>query len=351
MSASAADKIAELWDRLTAPLGRQRPTKVGGLVPLLANVAAPAPDGRLPPRTIVVTGCDRRHDRLAADLLASLRAAPDRDFDIGFVRMGADKPPPAITDGLDAYASLPMPGHPLVASRGYDMAYLGLKPQLPELIPGYDLYIWMDGDSWLQNRAGLVELAWAADRADISAVPESDPNYWRSRLPDPKTLRYYAAIYGVAEAENWSGYPMVNAGVFAARADSPLWGLWKAELDGARERQAGDANAIYSDQIPLHRLIASRQISLQPVRAANNWMLCFARPMVDEAAQRLRVPSAPFDEINILHLAGASKDLTYLTTDGRPVSFRYSAIAEFWRRGTKSASRGPRGPAAAATAP
>lgn len=281
----------------------------------------------------MVTACDDRHDALASDLLASLRAAPDRDFDIGFVRMGDARTPPSIGDGLEAFAALPMERPPLTAAGGYDMAYLGLKPRLPELVPGYDLYIWMDGDTWLQNRAGLVELARAAERAHVAAAPESDPNYWSQRLPDPKTLRFYDAIYGEAEAERWSGYPMINAGVFAARADSPLWALWRSELDASRERQAGDAHPIYSDQIPLHRLIASRRISLNPMKAINNWMVCFSRPMIDEGTRRLLTPSAPHEEINILHLAGMSKDITYLTTDGRPVSFRYSEVRDFWRRG------------------
>jgi hypothetical protein len=243
--------------------------------------------------------------------------------------MGAAPTPPAIADGLDAFAAAPMYHSPLADDRGYDMAYLGLKARLPELIPGYDLYIWLDGDTWVQNRAGLADLARAAANADVAAAPESDPSYWRQRLPDPKTVRFYTAIYGAAEAEHWAGYPMINAGVFAARAGSPLWALWRSELDASRERQAGSAHPIYSDQIPLHRLIASGRVSFHPIRAINNWMVCFSRPMIDEAAGRLLSPSAPHEEINIIHLAGMSKDATYLTTDGRPVSFLYSKLLDF----------------------
>jgi hypothetical protein len=280
-------------------------------------------------KTLVVTAFDHRHDPLGAELLASLQNAPRRDFAIGLVRMGSEAAPRRLVEAADLFVQLAKDRADLIATHGFDVSHLGVKARLPTLFPGFDTYVWMDGDTWLQNAEGVRQMVEAAAFADIAAAPEADANYWPHPRPHDYSRRTYRVIYGAAEAALWSPFPIINSGVFAAQAGSPLWDLWREALEDARDRQAGREDPFFSDQTPLHRLICSGRLTLQPLRAVNNWLVHLARPAIDIDAKLVRAPSYPFEAINIVHLAADSKASLYRSLDGREVSFRYSAIRRF----------------------
>jgi hypothetical protein len=281
-------------------------------------------------RVIVVTACDHRHYELGSELIASLRALPQRDFAIGFVRMGDTQLPEEIAGAVDHLVDIPKDRDDLAIENGFDAAYLGVKGRLPELFPDFDTYVWMDGDTWLQNAQGIQQVVRAADSADLAAAPQLDANYWSIRLPDDHTTRAYMAIYGEAETRQWALFPMINAGIFSAKAASPLWRTWTEALRDARDRQADSPHPYYSDQIPLHRLVMTGRLTLHPLSAVNNWLVWFARPILDARLGKLRAANVPFEEINIVHLAGLAKDMRYGTSDNRTVSYRYSDIRAFF---------------------
>jgi hypothetical protein len=278
-------------------------------------------------RAIVVTGCDVTHHPLAAELLASLRAACGRSVTIGFVRVGDDPLPEAISGAVDQVAHVPDADFHREQRQGFRLAYLGVKPRLPELFPGYDVYVWMDGDTWIQNAAGLSQILHAANLADIAMHPELDPNYYAARYPHDYMREVYTRIYGEDEARRCVDRPMLNSGVFAARAASPVWPLWREALGDMRERAKSRADVWFSDQIPLHRLIVSGQVSVSPLRAVNNWLVGLCAPAVNLERKRLLAPTPPFEEINILHLIGRSKVMRFqLGAGGREITFRYPDI-------------------------
>jgi len=278
-------------------------------------------------KTIVVSGCDARHDPLTAELMASLQAIEDRTFDIGFIRVGEAPAPASITSVADLVATI-VPSAPLGPNEGFQFAYDAIKPRLPELFPGYDVYVWLDGDTWVQNAIGIQQIAEAALLADISAHSQGDPNYFGCLAPDDYTLDVYAVAFGPEDRQRFARFPMVNAGVFGARAQSPLWNAWKATLLDVRSRLQGREQRYYSDQIPLHRLIYSGSITLHPLRAVNNWLALHSLPRRDPETGRLTAPSLPYEDIHILHLVGASKTHRY-QVGGRTTSLRYFDVRDF----------------------
>jgi hypothetical protein len=278
-------------------------------------------------RAIIVTGCDLAHQDLATDLLASLRDACGRSVTIGFVQVGDDPLPQALADTADLVAHLPDDTFHRDQRLGFRLAYLMVKPRLPELFPDFDLYIWLDGDTWVQNAAGLDQLAQAARLADIALHPELDPNYFATPFPHDYFRRVYVSIYGQEDAREFMDHPMINSGVFAARATSPVWGLWREALADMRRRGENHPELWHSDQIPLHRLVVSNQVSVSPLRAVNNWLVGFCPPAVDLERKCLAAPSPPHEPINILHLVGASKTARFqLGQGGREITFRYPEI-------------------------
>ncbi|HLI67836.1 MAG TPA: hypothetical protein VKU90_15840 [Caulobacteraceae bacterium] len=275
---------------------------------------------------IVVTGCDANHFELAIDLLTSLRDARGRDVTIGFIHVGDEALPPAIRDAADRVVHVADPDHESRSIRGFRLAYLGVKARLPDYFPGFDTYVWLDGDTWVQNAVGLDHIVNAAGYSDLCVHPERDPNYDWGGGPEHYLKFVYNELYGDVEAERFAGVASFNSGVFGARASSPLWPLWPAELDALRLRWAG-ADVHFSDQIPMHRLVASHQIAITPLRSVNNWLCFCCLPAVNLQRRKLHAPTYPFEEINIVHLIGDTKDRRFRLGDSeREITLRYRDI-------------------------
>lgn len=276
-------------------------------------------------RTIVITGCDANHDVLASELLASLRTASVTDIAIGFLRIGEAPAPETLTSLADVVVQVPLGDLAIGPDEGFLIACLAVKARLPDLFPGYDIYIWLDGDTWVQNGVGLTQIAMGAAQADVCIHPQLDPNYFACQYPDNYTGLVYERLFGPHERDRLGRFPMINGGVFGAKATSPLWQAWKASLDEVRARLMPQTSRFFSDQIPLHRLIYSGQLTLYPLRAVNNWLVLHGLPRLDKTTGRLTAPSFPFEEINIVHLVGDSKWSQY-TIDGTVTSLRYGAV-------------------------
>ena len=275
-------------------------------------------------KIIVVTGCDANHDPLAAELLASLQADGARAYDIGFIRVGAVPPPAdiaALADRLVEVGGVV----PIKPDEGFQLAHEGIKARLPECFPGYDTYVWLDADTWVQNPIGLADVIETASLADISIHSQADPNYFTCLAPDDYTLSVYTVMFGDEDRVKFVRFPMVNTGVFGARAHSPLWAAWKAALWEARQRLADREVRFFSDQIPLHRLIYYGAIRMHPLRAVNNWLVLHSLPRLDWATRQLTAPSFPSEPINIVHLIGPSKWQTY-PLNGQQISLRYTSF-------------------------
>ena len=277
--------------------------------------------------TIVVTGCDSAHYELVIDLLTSLTDAGREGLAVGFVHIGDDTVPPEIEAAVDCVVHITDDAFFANNLRGFRLAYLAVKPRLPEFFPGYQTYIWLDGDTWVQNRVGLDQIIQSARFRGLCAHPELDPNYFRVAIPSPRLTSLYGALYGEDEAAQHVQLPMFNAGVFAAKAESPLWVLWRAALEEIHQRIAQSPGLYFSDQVPLHHLIASGRLSVHPLRAINNWMVHAAAPALNLKSKRLVAPTYPYEEINVVHLTWITKDLKFPIDDGgREISFRYRDV-------------------------
>ncbi|HEX4199407.1 MAG TPA: hypothetical protein VHZ26_18375 [Caulobacteraceae bacterium] len=279
------------------------------------------------PKVIVVTGCDSAHYDLVSDLLTSLGEAGREGLAVGFVHVGDGVVPAQIAAAVDDVAHVADSGFSANPPRGFRLACLAIKPRLPEFFPGYETYVWLDGDTWVQNRSGLDQIVESARFLDLCAHPELDPSYYRMTIPSERLLSLYRGLYGPDDAVRHVALPMFNAGVFAARADSPLWPLWREALAEVHDLIARSPQLYYSDQVPLHRLIAGGRLSVHPLRAINNWMVHAAQPGLNLKSKRLVAPTYPYEEINIVHLTGATKDMTFsLDNTDRHTSYRYGAI-------------------------
>jgi len=279
-------------------------------------------------RALIVTACDENHYEFGLDLITSLRDLGLNGAKVGFVDMGTGGAPEQLARRFDLYERQTVETDQY---KGYKTAFLSIKPRLPTIFPGFDTYIWIDADCWVQSASVVGKLVDAAQMADIAAHPELDIHYFRYKMPADRTINFYKNLYGDDICEKMCRFPMMSAGVFSARSDSKLWAVWSNAMATIKSRWKLGTDLRFSDQIPLHFLIHTNKLSMFPLKAVDNWQLYAALPLIDTERKRVVVPSPPYEEINIIHLAGPSKKSQYYSQHLRKnISYRYRDIKQLF---------------------
>lgn len=272
--------------------------------------------------TLIVTGFNARHFDLAQDMATSYRRAYQDRYPLAAIVYGPEPAPAALHALFDEVRHVAADEPAFDSSRGFYLAYSGLKTQLRDVFPGHASYCWIDADCWFQGDESMARLLAGVKGNDICIHPEFDVHYVAYPTPSERTLSIYQANEGAELDAMPMRMPMVNSGVLAMRADSPVWALWAEELRRLRKRHEGGESVFFSDQIPLHKLLYLNGLRIYPLRAVDNWQTYACLPMVHRATQSLRVPTPPHEKIGLMHLAGQSKYQTF-QLDGQPASWRY----------------------------
>ena len=119
--------------------------------------------------------------------------------------------------------------------RTYRVAQL-LRPELPRIITGYDYYMWIDSDVWLQDLYSLKAFRKAAEVKHGAAVvvPTVDCTYGILLEDCTRFTTYaqewYESLYGPAIANEFRRKTIFNSGMFCMAASSQLWDAWRQEL-------------------------------------------------------------------------------------------------------------------------
>jgi hypothetical protein len=158
---------------------------------------------------------------------------------------------------------------------------LTCRPFMPEFLPGYDGYIWVDSDIRFLQTDGLRFYADAlrVGTASVILVQETEPCYTFNC--DPKVARFFhttlatrlAGVYGDEVAEYCRYFTPFNAGLFAARADSPIWARYRRNLHKA-------LRVPYDNMLEQDALNVAIQETGGQIRAPSsmNWLCSIAFP-------------------------------------------------------------------------
>ncbi|MGE0700390.1 MAG: hypothetical protein AB7O57_14935 [Hyphomicrobiaceae bacterium] len=183
---------------------------------------------------------------------------------------------------------------------------LTARPYLRRYFPGFDTYLWLDADVWVQDWRAAELLMTAAHLGDIAIVPEMHRSYrnFRDTRDDFEQAngRGYADAFGSETAHRLIRMPLNNAGVFAIASGSRTWDVWAAVLDEAARRSV---NMI--DQIALNVAIYDRGLREARLPATCNWIAHLATPAWDPGRNLLVEPDPPYEPIGILHMTLATK--------------------------------------------
>lgn len=280
---------------------------------------------------IVVTGSDSRYFPLMRETILSLRAKPESSgVALGVLDCGLTSDETVWCQNQGA--TIVEPGWDVEFGDGLSVQpsfrAMTARPHLRRYFSGYQTYIWMDADVWVQDWRAVRLFLDAAQLGDIAIVPELHRSYrnFRDTRDDFERAngQAFADAYGEAAARRLIRYPLNNAGVFAMTCASPAWDVWASMLAEAAQRSA---NMV--DQIALNAAIHEGRIREVRLPPTCNWIAHLATPAWHDARQVFVEPDPPFEAIGILHLTLGTKwapSVEVPTVDGPSIarSLRYA---------------------------
>ncbi len=299
-------------------------------------------------RFIIISAINDYYFPLLLDLLRSLRdCESDCLFNIGIFDIGLSEHNRQQLSAFDVTikkpgADIDYPGRVQWEQQATYFRALTVRPFLRDYFPGYDAYMWIDADAWVQTPEALdVMLPAAAKDKNIYLAPEFDFAYPASMQGGPFWQVWFESFKNCfpGDVANFMCLrPVFNTAVFALSADAPHWQRWREILSEAlgslpEVSQKHFIIELLSMNVGIYR----DNLGVQIMPAEYNWMTPFGLPAYDEAQQLYVRPSLPHRPISILHLAAQIKNTsqTIRTTEGKIIErpLTYSAIlAEKSRR-------------------
>jgi lipopolysaccharide biosynthesis glycosyltransferase len=278
---------------------------------------------------IVVSAADEQYYSLLKGCLESLRInATGVAFDIGILDLGlSDASAKEIRRTTD---NIVVPEWDLQVDASLKLTKPHLRaffarPYLRKYFPGYEYYIWLDCDTWVQEPFALHWLLHAAARGGIALVPEVDRCYRHSSDHINWCMERLKSYFGENTARLYLTNTYYNSGVFCLHVHAPHWDAW------ARYHSQGHKNSpeLPSDQTALNFAIWIERLPVHALPALCNWCCHLSLPVVDVDRRKLIEPLIPYREIGVIHLAFNTKDLkAQVKHKGRSaeVSLRFNGL-------------------------
>jgi hypothetical protein len=268
---------------------------------------------------IIISGGDELYFPMILELQESLKATtPGRSIPFGVIDAGlAEAQVSQLRDRGATVVGLPRhPDFPIKAMRKIPHAAVDLaKPWLDVMFPGFASLVFVDADAWIQDFAAVELLYGAAQTGALAIVPGSG-RYWE-RQTDVRWL--LGGIGGLCQVRSYlfkngrhAGLPLkvlrdlgnrslLNAGVFALRADAPHWEAiraWQARiLRNGGKPFTSDGLAmglsIYVDGLPVELLPDT-------CNYITRWRMDLAKAALVEFYY-------PYAKVGIVHLAGQKR--------------------------------------------
>lgn len=301
---------------------------------IVSDWAGPDPIARAAAKeraTLVCTASDAGFFPLFEELLASLDAAALPPawklgvLDLGLTARQADmlRARGAIVQPPGWRLALPMPA----ATPNWFCGFAA-RPFLPQIFPGFDIYLQVDADAYVLDGGALFDYAAAAMNGEYAVAFEhfgpgvhlpitlSDGRPAQVLLNEASVRaaveRCYVANFGAEYA--WCAREFIcNNGIWALRGDVAHWATWADYL--ARALRDGQIHKL-SEQQSMCLALLEGAIPVRRMPNTHNWNIAAKLPMMEI---RNRIPTVVDPDngnpLGILHLT----DLKHLRQFNIPV--------------------------------
>ena len=269
-------------------------------------------------KTIIISAADDLYAPVANDLFLSIARHDYRQplalglLDVGFNPTNRQHFNALGVQVVAAGSDIDYPARSQWEAQRPSIRTLTARPFLPRYFPGYDIYIWLDADVWVQTPAAIdAMIAAVADIPAIAIVPELDrcyPTFFQNAEIWQKFSSWYEASYAPSIVADMLLKPMLNAGVFALRRDSPVWAAWGDIYRDALQRvTAFNDRSFMADQLGLNILCYLKGLPHVLLPASFNWLTAYAIPKLDRATGLYVETQPPHQPLSQIHLTRPNK--------------------------------------------
>ncbi|MFM7347736.1 MAG: hypothetical protein ACKO1J_20485 [Tagaea sp.] len=291
--------------------------------------------------SVVVTGADAKYFRFAADALRSLLALGlEREARLALLDFGLaeDQRGWAAARGIAVVpvgwdVALGPSRDPEIAKMGDGYKAMTARPFLPNYFPQATAIQWIDADAWVQSAEGVRGPLAAARRYGFAVVPELHRAYAHLYSGGAATAAMHrdaaAKSFGAGVADALARNPILNSGLFAGRADSPVWGKWREFAAAGMARHVSK----YTEQIALNlacyaTLGRSDGDAVQFLPPEYNYCCGLALPAIDRETRAVVDPKFPHAPVHVVHLVGMTERRAYVCPSGGTIetSLIYSEL-------------------------
>jgi hypothetical protein len=286
-----------------------------------------------------VSSCDNNYYPLLREWIESIRAFPQsRNIDICIMNAGMTAEQlaelrPVVTSLKDAEWPCPIPARK-IRGREYLKACVA-RPFMMNYFPGYDLYFWMDADTWVQNWEAVELFLEGGRRKKIALTGQVDRGYprqlrvkWLWRWPWKVRGFYFSnarKAFGFRAAKELLPYHVLLAGAFCLHKDAPHWKRWQELVIQAVKR----GKVFTAEQLALGVMCYREGYPFELLPGWAHW-LCQFKPLWNARTRKFVEPFLPHHEIGILHLSGFDEmrmnravTTDFETVDGDKVQMSY----------------------------
>jgi hypothetical protein len=260
-----------------------------------------------------ISGCDANYYPMLREWIDSIRRFPQsRSMDICILDAGLTEEQRSALRPL--VRTIVNPDWPcaLPASKIEGKEFLKAcvcRPFLPEIFPGYDIYLWMDADTWVQNWTAVELFLIGAERRKITLTSQADRAYpraarvkWLGRWPWKVRSFYFSnarKAYGFKTAKELLTRHVLLAGAFALHKDTPHWKRWQELVVQTMKK----GKVFTAEQLSLGKMCHLEGYESEILPAWTHW-LCEFKPLWDDTAHLFVEPYLPHQPLGILHLSG-----------------------------------------------
>ncbi len=277
-------------------------------------------------KAIIVTAADSGYFDLLIGMIRSVRRfeecreIPIAVFDVGFTpehRAKLEQDKIILVDPKWHF------GRTEETSKSYERAAL-VRFFIDDYLPGFDYSLWLDPDLWLQDSGVIRRMIDGARDTGAAIAHESDGLYRFQLWLWAWNLKHKIAGSGSLHGAVLMARRNYNLGLYCLASKAPHWERWRQRFEAALRR----TNRVTPyEQFSFNEIIHIDKLPTTTLESTDNW-ICDRRPPVwNEDTNQFCRPSAPFDPLSVLHLAGPAKSRTYeieLVSGGsRTMSLRY----------------------------
>jgi hypothetical protein len=267
---------------------------------------------------LIATGGDQAYFPLVEELRQSVAAVfPGEAPAFGVIDAGLTAEQTGqLHDAGAIVARLPDdPAFPRAALRGRPALAANFgKLWLDRIFPDYEVLIWLDADTWVQDPEA-IRLVEGAARTSALAIVSGGGRYWER----PIEVRWlFGGLWGLAQIRSFNfkngrhagltqrvlrdlgTRPLLNAGVFGLRADAPHWDVmrrWQA-------RVLRRGKPFTSDQIAMALAVHVDGMKVALLPEGCNYIQPWR---FDPRAPELVEFHYPYHRVGIVHLAGQKR--------------------------------------------